>query len=73
VVLKFFIWFINTGLLSNGLLLVLAINTTVILVSILKDGYCKAVESHKWIAWMELVMMIGVMVLAVNRIIERGR
>jgi hypothetical protein len=55
--------------MSNGLLLALAINTTVILISIIKDGYCNAIERHKWIVWLELVMMIGVMVLAVNRII----
>jgi hypothetical protein len=72
VILNFFIWLINTGILSNCLLLALAINTTVILVSIVKDGYCRAVEPHKWIAWTELVMMVGVMVLAVDRIIVRG-
>jgi hypothetical protein len=70
--LKFLFWFIDTDLMSNALLLALTINTTFILVSIVKDGYCKCVEPHRWIAWLELVMIIGVIVLAVNRIIVRG-
>jgi hypothetical protein len=58
----------NSGGLSNALLLALAINTTVILASILKDGYCKVIEPHKWIAWMEMVMMVGIMVLAIYKL-----
>lgn len=70
--LRFLIWLANSGILSNALLLALSIWVIIHLVSILKDGYCKSIEPHKWIAWLEMVMMVAICTLAIYQIIEGG-
>jgi uncharacterized membrane protein len=66
--LKFFSWWIDSGKLSNTLLLTLAIWVIIHLVSILKDGYYISKEPHKWIAWIEMVMMAAICTLAIYQI-----
>jgi hypothetical protein len=56
------------NVISNGIMIALALNTAVIFISIIRDGYCLCVE-RKWIAWLELVLMVTVIGFGIWRVI----